>query len=758
MPKPLTQLFTRSAATTDLSVLEGMTVRTMTVRAASYNEETRTVEAVMATERVVQVYDWRRGEVIDETLSMRGVDVPDMIPLLDSHMRWELESHLGSIRGIRIEGDQMIGTLHLADDDGPAERALRLIRDGHLTDVSIGYRPLSYTEIQAGESKVVNGKRYTAGERDLRVTSEWQLLECSLVSIGADEAAQLRHQHRGNSANQHRSPNMDKHLLEAIRKAMGNPNATEEQCKEYLNGRTAEERSKIEGKADQARAADEQQAQRSAADDDDVNDPPTNSHRSAPPTGATPPAQPNNVQRTDPQQAAQDAVRAERERITAIRTLAGNDVPEELVRRAESEGWDESRAATEFLQAVRSGRRQTGAPGFIPSLDQRSSDDQQNALAAGFMLRSGLTPERFGIGDEQANVRAAELGDRLRGASVIRMAEEAIRLSGGNVNSLSPEEVWRAAISSANLQYAFTTNVNAQVSANYLYQAGSTAWCEEGSVNDFKSHEDITLGKSSGMKRLPRGGEADHATIDDNYETFRAYRYAEQFSFDDQDAVDDRLDVLNDLVAEMTQEASQIRPQLVWYLILANGTLNDTGALFNSTAVTTAGGHANLGSSTLSIAAIQSAIQAFMKQRIQGKPIQSMPRYLAVPADLAFLARSYIESPQIITTSGTDGTVDVRGSKNVLADAGLQLVSTDYIGAAGVTDPITGTAATGSATNWFLFGDRRTVKVVYLRGQRTPQISNKVEMGPSRYAITYGIKLDIGAYARDFRSMYQGNS
>jgi hypothetical protein len=64
-----------------------LTVREITLRADSINEATRSVEAVIATENRVTVFDLRSYEPIDEVLLMSGMESPDQVPLLASHNR-----------------------------------------------------------------------------------------------------------------------------------------------------------------------------------------------------------------------------------------------------------------------------------------------------------------------------------------------------------------------------------------------------------------------------------------------------------------------------------------------------------------------------------------------------------------------------------------------------------------------------------------------------------------------------------------------
>lgn len=66
--------------------------------------------------------------------------------------------------------------------------------------------------------------------------------------------------------------------------------------------------------------------------------------------------------------------------------------------------------------------------------------------------------------------------------------------------------------------------------------------------------------------------------------------------------------------------------------------LSDTGALFNATAATSAGGHANLLTTALSVTAYDAAYTAMQKQTDQalgvGQRLLIEPKYLLVPADL----------------------------------------------------------------------------------------------------------------------------
>lgn len=159
-------------------------------RAKSFNEKTRSVEVVAATEATVNVYDWERGDVVPEVLLMSGLSLPKnkQVPLMDSHSRGSVSHVLGSARGFMVVGDHLEATVFFSDDQA-GRSAAEKVRDGHLTDFSVGYRVERSEWIPNGETMTVNGRAF---EGPLKVTTKWKLRELSVTPIGADEGAKTR--------------------------------------------------------------------------------------------------------------------------------------------------------------------------------------------------------------------------------------------------------------------------------------------------------------------------------------------------------------------------------------------------------------------------------------------------------------------------------------------------------------------------------------------------------------------------------------
>lgn len=172
----------------------GLTIRSAQVKPQSLDMNSRSVDAVLATEKFVQIYDHRRYREIDEVLLMDGVTwTGGQVVLLECHLRESIQHVIGSVRSIRVEGSKLIGRLFFGDRAGEAaENAWCLVSQGHLTDVSVGYRIDKHVDIPPRGVWTVSGTKYKSGARWLRIVKRWTVRETSIVPIGADVDAQVR--------------------------------------------------------------------------------------------------------------------------------------------------------------------------------------------------------------------------------------------------------------------------------------------------------------------------------------------------------------------------------------------------------------------------------------------------------------------------------------------------------------------------------------------------------------------------------------
>lgn len=138
----------------------------------------------------MEVYDWDRGR-IDEVLPVENAEYPEQLPLLDSHSRYSVHDVLGSVRGIRKEGDKLVATAYFSDTER-ANNVFILVRGKHLTDVSIGYRVSESQFVEDGKKEIINNKEYLGTKKGLRVARKYKILEASLTPVGANDEAKVR--------------------------------------------------------------------------------------------------------------------------------------------------------------------------------------------------------------------------------------------------------------------------------------------------------------------------------------------------------------------------------------------------------------------------------------------------------------------------------------------------------------------------------------------------------------------------------------
>lgn len=746
----------------DQRVRSNLLTRDLHVRAETLNEEARTVEAVVATENMALSLSLRDYSLVLEVYLADGFVQPKtkQVPMLDNHMRYSTETIRGSVRDLKVRGRDVVGTLHFGQGE-KAENDWMNVRDGHLTDVSGGFRPLKTVEIMPGKSKSIKGRTYTAPEdRKLYVHTRWSLGEVSLTPIGADEDAKIRELPQGQTtAVSQEIVIMNEHLrayLESLGLAADASDADAQKFYQKLTGsqRSIADALHTRAATDDGEPAGQQQAPKKPAATPATH---TRSQQTDDAGGAPVNGGKDNDGPVDVNRVRSEAIAAERERVRAIQALDPAGQYPDLIRGyIDDSNMTPESAALGILTHERSLR--VPATGGAPAAHtrQQSADEMRRAVAAAVSLRSGVRMERLtvrGAADPaKAREQAANQSERYADMSLVDLCRTCLEIEGRSIPHNRGEAI-RAAMSTSSFSNIFTDSVNATVDQNFMDAPDSTRiWCEEGEVADFKTNTDITLNKHNGMKKLARGGTAEHTESGDTAETYKIARYASQFVMDEQDIIDDNLGVLSDIANEMSDDAAQLRPRLVYALLLSNPTMAEDGvALFHSAS------HGNLATDALSITAIESGTVAMAKQTKNDRNLNLKPRFLLCAQDLVPSAKVMTQSPNVVI-AGTAGSVTTRGEMNSVFEDNLVVVGDNYLGLAGVTDPDSGTAYAGASTRWYLAGQRRTIKVVYRRGtNRRPEVRRFI-LDKGQWGIGFDINLDIGVYARDYRALYVGNN
>lgn len=211
-------------------------------------------------------------------------------------------------------------------------------------------------------------------------------------------------------------------------------------------------------------------------------------------------------------------------------------------------------------------------------------------------------------------------------------------------------------------------------------EAGYNWWEKITTVEPFESLHEITWLRLGTIASLPEVGEGEdypELKLGDNGENSTFIKYGGYLSFTLEAMDKDNTRKLRQAPREIAMAAIRnISEKIAYIFTQASGagpTLEDTGALFNSTAVTTAGGHANLRTTALGTTYTEwDAIAAAMhdqpmlvanesgyygtgkKQAIEPAHIL-VPRALKAPAEALFLPRWESQAQNVAAVSPTWG-------------------------------------------------------------------------------------------------------
>lgn len=773
------------------------------------NEDERTVIATLTTEQPVPMYDYRTGRgVIDEVLVARGGKFPETMVMLDDHNRFGgSRSVTGSIRGMKLDGDRWRGTLHFARNAGShIDEIWELVRQKHLTDVSLGYRygDKDFVDIPAGRTMTVDGKDYTAGTRTLRVVTSWSAREGSTTPIGADDQAKIGRAESLFGGTPPANPANSNADTGASSQTASDPIQARNKGSETMKFlQWLQARGMSADITEQAAAL--AWAKRNLAGDllveftgicraeniqFDVGTTPVGQPNTQPPNATATTLVATEPVRTE---TTTDQYRTETERIGYIRQMAeALGVGADLVRQAITERWDVARVNTTF--AAPEVRQERSAP-LAPAIHTRQSGLNLRTLQAAMLLRAGVeidnpmlrtneathvlnSREAFGARadgqpvqnaawlanysrslqaggatTDEESARAVDDAWAYRSMSLVDVCRAAMDVEGVRHNSYDRDEIVQRAFSTATLQAVFTTNFAAQMLEGFATAPDTTGpWTRSADLPNFMTVERIQKHLTSGLKRTDRNQTPEDAEQSAVMESYKLARYTERFTVDEMDIIDDRFGALDMTPGEFGEAARELRPDLVYSLLLSNPTMGqDNKALFHAD-------HGNLVASGagLSVSTLEARKSAMATQTSNGRLLNVMARYLLVPESKAWTADTIVGSAERrnTTTSIEYGTMNpARGAFQVISEPRLDT---------GVTDPsgLTGAVNAGQPGAWFLAtaNGRHGIEVGYLRGSGRAPIVRRYNLTEGRIGMGWLVIMYVAAKAIGYQGLQKASA
>ena len=558
---------------------------------------------VGATEEPVEIFDPERWEVVKEVLLMDGCEIPRgrQVTLQDTHQRGTTASVLGSYRDMKVERDQLLGRAHFSTV-AEAESPWIKVREGHITDFSIGYRQIESVWIPEGESAVVRGRSFKG---PLRVTSRWRPKELSVVPIGADELAKARAAAEPPQPTQPETP----------------PTQTTPMEERKMNKRL---RQILIARGMPETATDEE----AWAFFDKVADP----LGPAPAAAAAPVA---------------DQARAERERIVEIEAMGRTfEVDRSVVDKLVKDGTALDLARKQILDIV--AQRKVQTPPATVIADER--DKFRAAAEDSLLIRSNIQATR-------PKTPAAGAQD-LAGWTLVELARHCLRLASQPTAGNRMEMVGRAMVTT-DFPKLLANVANKTLMA--AYEAVSETWqiwCGTGAVSDFKTHSMPRASETDDLDQVPEHGEYKYGQRSEAQEQYSVATYGKLFAITRQAIINDDLSALTDIPARHAEAAARKIGDVAYAVLTANAAMGDSIALFEAAT------HKNLvahGSGAVpGVATLAAGILAMGLQKdILGKrKLNIRPQFFIAPKTLEGAAEVFFRSNQFSdnNTAATDST------------------------------------------------------------------------------------------------------
>lgn len=704
--------------------------RSLEVRAKTFSEDTRSVDAVISTETPVLMPDYNRMEMVPEVLLSKGAEFPKgrQIPFLDSHNRYSVKDQLGSARAITVNEDNITATL-VFGKSASGEDALASVRDGHITDVSVGYEVLKKTYVPDGTTKTISGREFTG---PVNVVTKWRLREVSLTPIGADAQAKLRGLDPAAvrfSQDERFEMNPE---LRALLVSRGMPaELNDEQAQRWLIDNAAK-------LGDQKPAPQSEQRQAQPAVD------------AAGLAAMVAEATRKAVAEATAQREAFEAD------VRALCELAGLPYEFDNARKCADVA-----AVRSHLTAAKAKAAESLPFGNVRVLStgvDRLRDDLQSTLiarAAESALNGDFQKLQRYVSDDQR--KAAQ---PFRHATLLDMATEFVRAQGINTLGLTREQIAQCAMFGPQVAgiRGLRTDVPMHTTGSFAnltldainksmmigYTEVPATWrgpMRQGeSVADFKTIHRLRMGGVPNLSVWNDAADPDRASMADAREFYAVECRSLGVDFSYKLIVNDDMSALTRVPLALGDSAARTVNAVAWSQITSNAALSDGVALFSAVSGARKQKNLETGSVTNYTTAINLLTQNMMTMRGENTPegnqgpdiLALMPRYICFPAALrgTLLQLLRSESDPSSTNSG------VRNINTGLVPIIEPLLDAD------------------SATAFYLFAEPNrvdTVEVTFLQGQETPQIRSV--LSEEKLSMTYYVLQSVGAKALNHRGI-----
>lgn len=616
----------------------GTQTRAAKIAPNTFNEKDNTVEVVFATDTPVLRSNW--GDSYYEVLSLDAAQIRmtrlnQNAPVLDNHRTWGgVDSQLGKVERAWIEDGVGKAVLRFSSREN-VKGIIQDIRDGIIACVSVGYFVHKFTKEEAPTA---------VGERKndsipTYIATDWEPYEISMVSIPADTNAGVR--------SQSEQPT-DVIIITNENRAMPEPII------------------------------------------------PT------PPVAPAAPAANEGLTEAQRNALAQEAVKAERQRVAEI-DLAGRSaaLSEEFIQQHREAGT----SVDEFRKLAFAELAKRNAPvgkpnGGNPAPESRASgedptdrrrDAQQNAL----LLRG------MGVSERDLKPEQVSQAREFRNFRMIDFAKEALTNAGVNYRGWSDMEIFKRALSSSTSDFPILLEGSNRRVLLTAFETASKTWrefCRVGTVGDFREYKRLKKGLITSLDTLAENEQyKNKETKDGVYEKISAKKYGNTLGVTMEMLVNDDLDAMVSLAADLGEAAALTIEKKVYETLLANPVMNeDATTLF----------HANHGNLIATGGGLDVANLDAMRVLMKNQKDVNKVDFINITPDIGLFPSSLYGKAQVVNNSEFDHTSSA-SSTMPNSVRGLMRKIID-------TPRLTGTA-------YYLFSSKHLpIEVAFLNGQEAP--------------------------------------
>lgn len=434
--------------------------------------------------------------------------------------------------------------------------------------------------------------------------------------------------------------------------------------------------------------------------------------------------------------AVAEAVRAERNRTSTIRSLAASVGAVELGE--EHAGKETSVDAFRSLLLDHLAK-QGGAPtNSNVRVDVLPGNAEQRAAAITNALQHRANP---------AVVELTADGRNFRGLTLVEIGREVLEVNGISTRGMSRNEIAQQALAVRSGGMMTTSDFGgilanvANVTLRAGYQAAPQTFrplVRETTVSDFKAITRAALGEAPALNKVNEHGEFKRGSLGEGKETYKIATYGKIIAITRQVIVNDDLDAFTRIPQAFGVQAAQLESDLVWAQIIGNPVMGDGKTLFHTD-------HGNIiAPGAIAVASLSAARTGFAKQTgLDGKTVLGlMPTYLIVPVGLQTVAEQLIG--QIVATKSSDVVPDSLKLK-IIAEGRLDV---------GINRPDDDIVVAANATAWYAAGNMAQADIVelaYLEGNRG--VYTETRTGFDIDGIEIKARLDVGAKMMDHRNI-----